>query len=112
MRLRLSHGYLVVVCLALTACTDDDGSPVTSADSGANGDTGTDVSGDATNDADAGTVSDAGLATDAVEADAQDTGALAPEATLAMDGYAAEGVAETLRVESSGEIATVEWQFG
>ena len=112
MRLRLSHGYLVVVCLTLTACTDDDGSPVTSADSGVDGDADIGVSGDATSDADVGPVSDTGLATDAVETDAQDTGALAPEATLVIDGYAAEGVAEPLRVESSGEIATVEWQFG
>ena len=114
MRLRLSHGYLVVVCLALTACTDDDGSLVAGADSGNDGAADVGLSGDAASDADAdaGRAPDTGLATDAVETDTQNAGALAPEATLVMDRYAAEGVAEPLRVESSGEIATVEWQFG
>ncbi|MBU6162230.1 MAG: beta-propeller fold lactonase family protein, partial [Myxococcales bacterium] len=114
MRLRLSNGYLVVVCLTLTACTDDDGSLVASADSGNDSAADGGFSGDATSDADAdaGPAPDTGLATDAVETDTRDAGALAPEATLVMDGYAAEGVAETLRVETSGEIATVAWQFG
>jgi hypothetical protein len=115
MRLRPVLCVCLLSGLSAAACADSDepAAPDTTSDTGApsdadvNQDTETDVG----SDLDVLPTPDTNTDTDTDTSD-QETATSVPEASLNLDSYASEGVAETIRVTSEAEIDSVEWQFG